>query len=229
MSTIKEYIWNGSGYVELDAGTVDGRDSLEFETADPEIQNHIKTPHASVATVNSNRADIDVIKNSGYLKGVNGIEFEDFNPVNAQFLEGNPASYFAKQSDLDINTSAIGQMEKSYSQAFTRSTNLTGQQIIDIGFNPRVIMVQAYLKNAANSNYASIGSMSVKSNKQSRISQYGTGSWTVFQGTLIFLHSAYGYNVAVCRANGDNTITLDWTKAGTDLPSDDIVFILTAF
>ena len=131
MSTIKEYIWNGSGYVELDAGTVDGRDSLEFETADPEIQNHIKTPHASVATVNSNRADIDVIKNSGYLKGVDGIEFEDFNPVNAQFLDGNPASYFAKQSDLNINTSAIGQKASFKSGSFTFPSGMITHKITD--------------------------------------------------------------------------------------------------
>lgn len=46
MSTIKETVWDGTRFLEIDAGTVDGKDAVEFEISDPEIQIHIKKAHA---------------------------------------------------------------------------------------------------------------------------------------------------------------------------------------
>lgn len=46
MSTIKETVWDGTQFLEIDAGTVDGKNAVEFEISDPEIQIHINKAHA---------------------------------------------------------------------------------------------------------------------------------------------------------------------------------------
>lgn len=125
MSSLKEYIWNGSKYVEVDAGTVDGKDSLEFETADPAIQAHIKSPHASVEILNSSKTAIDEIKNGGYIKSTEGVEFEHVNnTIDAKLLGGKPPEHYAVKSEVDL---AIGQLQSDIGNIDVSWDGITGK------------------------------------------------------------------------------------------------------
>ncbi len=123
----------------------------------------------------------------------------------------------------------LAQSIKPFTKVFSRATNLVGNQIINIGFKPKMITTHAYLLSEANKEYMSIGSMSVDSNTQVRIFAYPTGLKESGENAILELHTGNGSNAVRCIVNDDNTITFSWIKAGTDLPSDTIIYIVSAW
>ncbi|SDO76807.1 hypothetical protein [Clostridium gasigenes] len=97
----------------------------------------------------------------------------------------------------------------------SRSTNINGLQIVELGFRPKFIRILAQLAGTNLKNYTSDGSYDGKDSLC--LFKYGSDAIapTFSKNQIICLHSGNTYNFATISSVSETGFSLEWTGTGT--------------